>query len=181
MINTPLDITFSFTGICLTYWLHRLRTMRVFLGGAPAFICHCFCPFVCRTPYLRSCTSCNHNFWYTWVEWWHLQAFFIFLLFYFYFYFYFFIFFRSLREGGGLKEQKIIQNKKKYCPSRSVYQVPYIILLIFMVLLCKMNNIAWYFFIFSKFWFSGLLEGKKAKGSVRRAPYLRIHTSYGCH
>ena len=96
VIDTPLDISFSFTGICLTYWLHHLRTIWVFLGGVPACICHFFCPsvcpFVCRAPYLRSCTSCNHNFWYIWVKWWHLQAFFFFI-FYFFLFFYLFIFF----------------------------------------------------------------------------------------
>ena len=27
-----------------------------------------------HAPYLRNCTSSNHNFWYTCVKWWYLRA-----------------------------------------------------------------------------------------------------------
>ena len=33
------------------------------------------CPCVHCAPYLRNLTSSNHNFWYTCVKWWYLQAF----------------------------------------------------------------------------------------------------------
>ena len=80
MINTPLDILFSFTGICLTYWLHRLRISRVL------------------------------------VEWWHLQAFLIFLIcFIFIFVFYFFHFFKILIfwvvRGWKVKKRSKMKNK----------------------------------------------------------------------
>ena len=35
------------------------------------------CLSVCRTPYLRSRTSSNHDLWYTCVKWWYLQVFFL--------------------------------------------------------------------------------------------------------
>ena len=37
------------------------------------------CPSVWHTPYLRNCTSCDHNFWCTFVKWWYLQVLFSFL------------------------------------------------------------------------------------------------------
>ena len=27
------------------------------------------CPTICRAPYLKNHTSCDHNFWYTYVKW----------------------------------------------------------------------------------------------------------------
>ena len=33
---------------------------------------------VCRVLYLRNRTSSHHNFWYTYLKWWYLQAFFTF-------------------------------------------------------------------------------------------------------
>ena len=51
-------------------------------------------------PYLRNRTSSDHSFWYTYVKWWYLQAFFsLFLNFNFW----------AIR---GVKEQKIAQNEK---------------------------------------------------------------------
>ena len=55
----------------------------LFLDGAPTSICHFFhlcdcqsvCLSTCRAPYLRSCASCDHSFWYTCVKWWYLQTF----------------------------------------------------------------------------------------------------------
>ena len=56
--------------------------LKFVLGEAPTFICHfvppvyvtlsvrySFCPYVRRTPYLRTCTSCDNNFWFTCVKW----------------------------------------------------------------------------------------------------------------
>ena len=42
------------------------------------FFCLSVHPSVCCTPCLRNHTSCDHNFWYTYVKWWHLQGFFLF-------------------------------------------------------------------------------------------------------
>ena len=76
--------------------------------------------------YLRNSIAYNPNFWYTCVEWWYLQVFFSgFQI----------LIFWVLR---GVKEQKMVQNNKKFCPSHSVSQEPYIIWLSFMLHLCKM-------------------------------------------
>ena len=56
--------------VILKYW---------FLGGAPTSIYHFFRPSVRRAPYLRNRTLSDHNFWYTYVKWWYVQAFFHFL------------------------------------------------------------------------------------------------------
>ena len=62
--------------------IHTLAFFCLFLGGAPTSICHFFCLsihlFSCCTPYLRNHTSCNHNFWSTYVKWWYLLALFSF-------------------------------------------------------------------------------------------------------
>ena len=64
----------------------------------------------------------------------------------------------------GVKEQKMAQNEKKYCLSRSISQKPYIIWFSFMVHICKMIvSTSIFCFIFSKFWFSALSGGKRAK------------------
>ena len=34
--------------------------------------------YIHHTPYLRNRTSYDHNFWYTYVKWWYLQAYFSF-------------------------------------------------------------------------------------------------------
>ena len=62
----------------------------------------------------------------------------------------------------GVRGQKTVQNNKNFCPSRFIFQEPYIIWLSFMVQLCKMIIPPVFSFIFSKFCFFGLLgEGKK--------------------
>ena len=70
---------------------------QIFLGGVPNCMCHFFCPCA---PYLRYCTSSNHNFWYTWLKWWYLQV--------------FFHFFRNLIFWAfrRVKGQNIAQNEK---------------------------------------------------------------------
>ena len=102
----------------------------------------------------------------------------------------FFIFKKSWFSGllGGIRGQKMTPNDRKFCLSHFISQEPYIIWLSFMVNLCKMMISPGVFFIFSKFWFSGLLEGSKGKkqsnmknNAVCRAPYLRNHTSYYFH
>ena len=64
----------------------------------------------------------------------------------------FFLFFKILifQVVRGVKGQKMIQDDKTFCPSSSISQEPYIMLLSFMVHLCKMISLA-VFFIFSKF------------------------------
>ena len=57
-------------------------------------------PFVRCTPYLRNHTSSGHNFWYKYIKWWYLQAFFSFFL---------ILIFWAVR---GVKGQKIAQNEK---------------------------------------------------------------------
>ena len=59
----------------------------------------------------------------------------------------------------GVKGQKTVQNDKKICPLHSISQEPYIIWLSFMVDICKMIISSGFFFIFSKFQFSGSLGG----------------------
>ena len=103
---------------------------------------------------------------------------------------FYFIFFKILIFWvvRGVIGQKMFQNDKKICLSHLVSQEPYMTWLPFMLHLCKMIISSGGFFIFSKFWFFGLLVGKWAKNSpkwqknsVSCTPYLGNHTSYGCH
>ena len=103
---------------------------------------------------------------------------------------FFFIFFKILIFWvvSGVKWQKTVQNDKKFCLSLFISQKPYIIWLSFMVHMCKMIISSEFFFIFSKFWYFGLLEGLKSKkwskmtkNLVCHASYLRNHTSCDCH
>ena len=64
----------------------------------------------------------------------------------------------------GVKEQKIVQNDKKFCLWRSISQEPYIIWSSSFVLCkCKMITFSGLFSIFSKFWFFRLLRRLKDK------------------
>ena len=46
-----------------------------FQVGHPALdVTFSVCPSICRTPYLSNHTSSDHNFWYTYVNWWYLQV-----------------------------------------------------------------------------------------------------------
>ena len=59
---------------------------------------------------------------------------------------------------SGVKEQKMTQNEKKFCPSRSIFQVPYTIWLSFIVHMCKISS------IFQNFGFpgrQGAVKGQK--------------------
>ena len=59
----------------------------------------------------------------------------------------------------GVKEQKMAKNeKKKKCQLHFIFQEAYIMIVI-LVHMCKMMSSPDSFFIFSKFWFSGLLGG----------------------
>ena len=62
-----------------------------------------------------------------------------------------------------VRGSKRAKNGPKFCLSRSISQEPYMIWLSLMVHICKIILCPWTFFIFSKFWFSRLLEGSKGK------------------
>ena len=62
-----------------------------------------------------------------------------------------------------VKVQKRVQNYKKICLSRFISHEPHIIWLSFVVHKCKMIISPSNCFIFTKFWFSGLLGGSKGK------------------
>ena len=68
----------------------------------------------------------------------------------------------------------MVQNDKKFCPSCFISQKPYIIWLSFMVHLCKIIISPSAFFIFSKFWSSGLLGGKRGKNSPKWQKILSV-------
>ena len=70
-------------------------------------------------------------------------------------------------EGVDVKGQKMVQNDKKLCLLCSISQESYIIWFSFMALMFKMIIPPGVFFIFSKFWFSGLLGGKRAKNGPK--------------
>ena len=102
---------------------------------------------ICCSWYLRNNLSYDCHLWYTCVKWWYLPGL-------------FFHFFKTLilwvvKEGGGVKGQKMVQNENKFCLSRSISQESYIIWFWFKVLMCKMIISPGIFFIFWKFWFSG--------------------------
>ena len=61
----------------------------------------------------------------------------------------------------------MVQNDKKLCPWCSISQEPYIMWLSFMVHLCKMIISRGIFYIFSKFWISGSLGGKRVKNGSK--------------
>ena len=63
----------------------------------------------------------------------------------------------------GVKEQKMVQNDKKFCLLRSISQEPCIILLSFMVQMCKMIIFPGVFFNFKilAFWVVRGLKGQK--------------------
>ena len=48
------------------------------MGHAPLYVTFSIRPSVRRAPYLRNRRLSDHNFWYTCVRWWYLQAFFSF-------------------------------------------------------------------------------------------------------
>ena len=82
----------------------------------------------------------------------------------------------------------MVQNEKKFCLLHSISQESYTISFPFIVHMGKIISPR-FFYISSKFWFSGLFgrqKGKKQskmrkKNSICHAPYLRDHTSYDFH
>ena len=89
----------------------------------------------------------------------------------------FFIFSKSWFSGllgGGGKGQKNDAKWEKFCLSRSISQEPYIIWFSFMVLMFKMIISPRVLFSFSKLWFSGLLQGKRAKNGTKWQKILSV-------
>ena len=87
-------------------WMNDCATFVLLLNDITRRILMCVfihlsvSPSIPHAPYLRIHTSCDHNFWYTRVKWWYLQAFF----------FFFFEFFSKLihQVDNGVKWQKIL-------------------------------------------------------------------------
>ena len=120
-----------------------------FLGGVPTSMFHFFHPPICCAPYIRNHLR-DHL-----INWWYLQYFFLFFHFVLFFHFhvsswvlvhlckmmisqvFFSSFFSFFWVVSGAK------NGTKWCLSCFISQEPHLLL----------------FFFFSKFWFSGLLEG----------------------
>ena len=122
--------------------------MSLFLSACPSV-----CPYICCAPYLRNCTSCDHNSWYTWVRWWYLQVFFfIYLKFWFF---------------GLLKAKKypkMTKNPVCLTPHPHIF-----------VHMCKMMISPAISFIFSKFWFFRILcrgEGGGGGGKREKSPII---------
>ena len=101
--------------------------------------------------------------------------------------------FLSCEEGKRAKKPKMT---KKYCPWHSIFRshTSKLSFLVHMSKIIMSSGIFLFvclfvcFLIFSKFWFSRLLEGwkgkkwsKMTKNSVHYTQYLRNHTSYDCH
>ena len=65
-------------------WMNDCATFVLLLNDITRRILMCVfihlsvSPSIPHAPYLRIHTSCDHNFWYTRVKWWYLQAFFFF-------------------------------------------------------------------------------------------------------
>ena len=122
--------------------------------------------YICHAPYLRNRTSSDHNFWYTYVKWWCLQAFF--------------------------QAHKITQYDKSFCCTlyfRTIYHIVFI----YGTHACIKEKYlqSFFYFIFFKIMIfriirrrGGGLKGKKwpkmAKHSVSLTLYLRNLTSYNC-
>ena len=108
---------------------------------------------VCHAPYLRSHTWYDFHLWYSCLKdntSWSFFHFFKILIF---------------RVVKWVKGQKIVRNDKKFCLSCLISQEPYIIWSSFVVRICKIPQ--WVFFIFSKFWFFGLLGGSRGKNGPK--------------
>ena len=127
--------------------------------------------YACHASYLSNYASYDCHLWYTCIKSWYLQvlSFFKMLIFW---------------VVKGVKEQKMVQNENKFCLWRSLSQESYIMWFSFMVHMSKMIIFPSIFFIFSKFWFSGLgqkIALKWQKSSACHAPYLKNHTSHDSH
>ena len=124
----------------------------------------------CYTPYLSNSIAYDHNFWHTIVKWWYLQVFFS---------SFFILIFQAVREVKG---QKMAQNDQTFCLSCFMSQESYIIWLSFMLHFCEIM-FRGLFFIFSKFWFSGLLgvKGQKNGPKWKKIMSVMLHISRNIH
>ena len=117
--------------------------------------------YVRHTPYIRKHTSYDRDFWYTYVKWWHLQM--------------LFSFFQNFEFPGfqGVKGQKMAPKWQKIL-SVSLQipgNVPHC------GFWCKC--IKWMispatFFIFSKFWFLGVLGGIKGQKMTQNYQFQSV-------
>ena len=139
-------------GVFFSFW--KFWFFRFSGGWKCKKLCKMTKSFVCHAPYLSNHTSYDCHMV-------HLCKVIISPGF-------FFIFFKILifQVVKGVKGQKMVQNDKKLCPSGFISQELYIIWLSFMAHLCKMIIYLGSFFIFSKFWFFGLLVGGGGGGRV---------------
>ena len=85
--------------------------------------------------YLRNSIPYDHDFGYTGVKWWYLQA-------YFYFYFFDIFIFRAVTRVKG---QKMAQDDKKFCLLHSMSQEPYSYDCHLYGTLVENDDISWYF------------------------------------
>ena len=120
--------------------------------------------YVHGAPYLRNHISCDHNFRYTFVKWWYFLLFHLFNL-----------------GFLSIKEQKIVQNEWKikvchvqYLRNSMAYDHD------FWCKYVKWKYLQIFIFIFSKFWFFGLLwvTGQKMAQNDKKfchASCLRKH------
>ena len=144
--------------------LHQLEWLFCFLDGAPTSISHFFRPSVCPSvgpSRTKSQEPCNnyHNFWYTCIKWWYLQAFFHFSK---------ILIFWAVRRVKG---QKVAQNEKQQLHlSRAISQEKCSIWSWFLVHLCRMiiSSGVFYFFVFFfhflkilSFWVASGVKGQK--------------------
>ena len=87
---------------CFQIMINSIGVMLLFRWGTPLYMSFFLpiCLSVHRAPYLRNCTSSDHNILYTYVKWWYLQVFFSFKN---------FDFFWAVRK---IKGKKMVQNEK---------------------------------------------------------------------
>ena len=88
-----------------------------------------------------------------------------------------------LGRGEGVNGQKMVQNEKKFCLLHSISQESYTISLPFIVHMGKIISPS-FFYISSKFWFSGLFgrqKGKKQSKMRKKIPFVMLHISGTIH
>ena len=150
----------------------ELATIHLFLGWAPMSMCHFFHPSICPSIAHHISGTIHHEIiiFGACAKWWYLQD--------------FFSFFQNFDFLGVLVGQKMTKwpKMKRFCLSHFISQEPYILWFSFMVCMCKMIS-SGVFFIFLKFWFSGLLGGKRVKNCPKWQKILPValHVSGNIH
>ena len=92
------------------YFLYNIYSHVFEVGLLPVYVTFSVCPTICRAPYLKNHTPCDHNFWYTYVKWW------------------------KGKRYTWVKGQKMAQNEKyNLHPSHTMSQEQYIIWSCFLV------------------------------------------------